>query len=239
MNAEIKQLTELQDIDLQIADLDSEINSEQADLEKRKTAYDERQDAMQELKTKIEAADAKRKELETELTDELSRIKERQSKMMQVQTNREYQSLLKEIEDSKKSNKEKEDEIVQLMEQVESLTKIMTEEEDLCASEGKQLQGEGKKLAKRASAVNSKKNVIAKSRDKKAQDVKAGLLKKYDALRVRRNGKAVVGVTATTCQGCFMNIPAQQFNDVLRGEKLITCPTCQRILFHLPQTEEE
>ncbi len=239
MNAEIKQLTELQDIDLQIATLDAEINSEQAELEKRKTSYNERQLAIQELQAKVESAEAKRKELDTELTDELSRIKERQSKMMQVQTNREYQSLLKEIEDGKKANKEREDEIVQLMEQIESLTKIMTEEGNLCESEEKELEDEATKLETLASKVNRKIDVIAKSRDKKANDVKTGLLKKYDALRIRRNGKAVVGVTDATCQGCFMNIPPQQFNDILRGDKLITCPTCQRILYYLPETDKE
>ena len=59
--------------------------------------------------------------------------------MMQVQTNREYQSLLKEIEDSKKSIKDKEDEIVRIMEASEANAKIMAEQESLVKDEQKEL----------------------------------------------------------------------------------------------------
>ena len=47
--------------------------------------------------------------------------------------------------------------------------------------------------------------------------------------------KAIVPVINGVCQGCFMSIPPQQFNDILRGDKLLNCPTCQRILYHQPE----
>ena len=58
-------------------------------------------------------------------------------------------------------------------------------------------------------------------------------------LRTRRNGKAVVGVVNGICQGCFMSIPPQHFNDILKGDRMLNCPTCQRILFHKPESNEE
>ena len=128
MNEEIKQLTDLQVIDLQIAGLDEEIYEGQAAIDKLLGTIEERQASIEELKAKIEAAEARQRELEAEQEDELGRIKDRQSKLMQVQTNREYHSLLKEIEDGKKANKQREEETIQLMEQIESLTIIMDEQ---------------------------------------------------------------------------------------------------------------
>ncbi|MDX1776345.1 MAG: C4-type zinc ribbon domain-containing protein [Desulfobulbales bacterium] len=239
MNEVIKQLTELQIIDLEIAKLDAEINAEQAEFSEREEVFNERQASVEELKEKIEAADTQRRELEAELSDEMNRIKERQAKMMQVQTNREYQSLLKEIEDGKKSVKEKEEEIVRIMETSEANTKIMAEEESLIGEETKALASTRKKVKKHAKEIEDQKTKILVKREKMAKDIKNPALKKYDMLRIRRNGKAVVGVVNGVCQGCFMSIPPQHLNDILKGDRILNCPTCQRILFYQPESDKE
>lgn len=239
MNKEIEQLTELQVIDQEIAKLDAENDAKQAELREREIIFEERESSINELKEKIETAEQRRRELDAELSDELSRLKERQSKMMQVQTNREYQSLLKEIEDGKKSNKEREEEIVELMEVAEADTKIMTEQASTSEEEKKALAKEAKEAQKFAAAIEKQKKGIVKKRTTMAKKVKAGSLRKYDMLRERRNGKAVVPVIKGVCQGCFMSIPPQQFNDILKGDRMLNCPTCQRILYHQPENSEE
>ncbi|KPK27401.1 MAG: hypothetical protein AMJ61_05860 [Desulfobacterales bacterium SG8_35_2] len=239
MNEEIKQLTELQIIDLEIAKFDAEINAQKAELSKKEKAFNERQALIEELKAKIEAAETQRRELEAELADGLSSIKERQSKMMQVQTNREYQSLLKEIEDGKKSIKDKEEEIVRVMEAADANTKILAEQESLIKEEKKALAEESAQVKKHAGEVEGKKAKIVGKRDSMAKNIKQAALRKYDMLRTRRNGKAVVGVVNGICQGCFMSIPPQHFNDILKGDRILTCPTCQRILFHQPESDKE
>jgi predicted nucleic acid-binding Zn-ribbon protein len=239
LNEEIKQLTELQVIDLEIAKFDAEINAEKAGLAKSEEAFNERQALIEELKEKIEAAEMQHRELEAQLADDLSRIKERQSKMMQVQTNREYQSLLKEIEDGKKNIKEKEEEIVRIMEAGEANIKILAEQESLLKEEKKALTKAGTQVKKHAGAIEGKKAKIAAKRDAMAKDIKTSALRKYDMLRSRRNGKAVVGVVNGICQGCFMSIPPQHFNNILKGDRILNCPTCQRILFHQPESDKE
>jgi predicted nucleic acid-binding Zn-ribbon protein len=239
LNEEIKQLTELQVIDLEIAKFDAEINAEKAGLAKSEEAFNERQALIEELKEKIEAAEMQHRELEAQLADDLSRIKERQSKMMQVQTNREYQSLLKEIEDGKKNIKEKEEEIVRIMEAGEANIKILAEQESLLKEEKKALTKAGTQVKKHAGAIEGKKAKIVAKRDAMAKDIKTSALRKYDMLRIRRNGKAVVGVANGICQGCFMSIPPQHFNNILKGDRILNCPTCQRILFHQPESDKE
>ncbi|MGH7828550.1 MAG: C4-type zinc ribbon domain-containing protein [Candidatus Binatia bacterium] len=33
------------------------------------------------------------------------------------------------------------------------------------------------------------------------------------------------------CQGCYMNIPPQLWNEILKNERLNLCPSCHRILY--------
>ena len=239
MNEVIKKLTELQVIDLEIAQLDGKMAAAREELDRHRQAYQERQDSMAELGEKIAAIDVRRRDLEAELADEMGRIKERQSKMMQVQTNREYQSLLKEIEDAKRANKEREEEIVHLMEQKESLETILAEQSSRCEGEDKEIAKEERSVKSLINKLTSEKAAINKKRTARSKGFKEPLLKKYDMLRSRRNGRAVVGVTDGVCQGCFMSIPPQQYNEVLKGDKMLFCPTCQRILYHQPEQEED
>ncbi len=239
LNTEIEQLTELQVIDLQIAKLDVEKDTKLAELREQEKIFGESESSVAELKEKKEVAEARRREIEAELSDELSRLKERQSKMMQVQTNREYQSLLKEIEDGKKKNKEREDEIVQLMEAVEADTIIMDEQAG-AIEEGKEALEKGTKEAEKfARSIDRKKAKIVKKRNTMAKKIDAPTLRQYDKLRAHRNGKAICAVINGICQGCFMSIPPQHFNNILRGDKMLSCPTCQRILYYQPESTEE
>lgn len=237
MNEEIKKLTDLQVLDLKIAALDEEIGAAEGAIGKFQETLEERRASIDAIKMKIEEAEAKRREMEAGHDDELSRIKDRQSKMMQVQTNREYHSLLKEIEDGKRANKERDEETVHLMEQVESFSTIVVEQEGQIQEDEKQLAEDTGKAHRATLALNKKKAVLASERDGMIKAFSPNLLRKYDMLRERRNGRAVVPVVNGVCQGCFMNIPPQQFNDLLRGDKMLNCPTCQRILYH--QLEEE
>jgi hypothetical protein len=36
-----------------------------------------------------------------------------------------------------------------------------------------------------------------------------------------------------------MNIPPQLWNEIIRSDKMIVCPSCQRIFYHKPALVEE
>ena len=55
----------------------------------------------------------------------------------------------------------------------------------------------------------------------------------------KRAGLAVVRTVDGVCQGCYMSIPPQQFNEVRKGDRLMACPTCQRMLYFQEEEESE
>ncbi len=61
--------------------------------------------------------------------------------------------------------------------------------------------------------------------------LKPDLLRRYEMIKGRRNGIAVVSARNSICSGCNMNLPPQLYNELQRSEELICCPNCNRIIY--------
>ncbi len=238
MKKEIQSLMELQVVDLEISKLEKEMATGTADLEKQRETIDARNKAIAEYSSKLEVIEQRRREIEAENEDGAVMIKDRQTKMMNVQTNREYQSIIKEIEDAKNSAQLREDELIRLMEQSEYLENKIKEQQGVAKDEEKELADDSAKVEGDAAKLSTKKNKIMKTRNTKAKKVSAGHLRKYEQLRIHRNGLAVASVTAGVCHGCYMNIPPQLYNDLMKEENLLSCPACNRMIYFKPESEE-
>jgi predicted nucleic acid-binding Zn-ribbon protein len=232
LNELTEKLVSLQEIDLLIDGIDNEIKLEQDDLDKRISALANRESHISTLEETINELEKERRTLEDEMSDKIGHVKERQSKMMQVQTTREQTALLKEIEDAKRNVKENEEKIVSIMEQVEKLTAEVTEEKNIMKADKSLVTEATDKVGSAIDSLNKGKKTKQNKRDKQAQAVETARIRKYDLLRERRNGLAIVNVLDGVCQGCFMNLPPQQYNMLLRGDQLLECPSCQRLIYH-------
>ena len=62
-----------------------------------------------------------------------------------------------------------------------------------------------------------------------ASKVDSTLLGRYENVRKKRM-PALVTVVAGTCQGCNMNIPPQQYNQLATSLGTDVCPSCHRII---------
>jgi predicted nucleic acid-binding Zn-ribbon protein len=239
LNELLTQLVSLQAIDLEIDQIDNAIKSEQKGLDERLAALAKRETLINELQEKISNQEKEIRTLEAEMADKMDHVRDRQSKMMQVQTGREQTALLKEIEDAKKSAKEKEEKIVAIMESTEKLTAQLEEEKNMLKGEKALVAEETEKVRNNIESINKGKKKKDSVRNEQASKIKASILRKYDTLRQRRNGLAVVNVVDGVCQGCFMAVPPQRFNMLLKGDQIFDCPTCQRLNYYVPPVEEE
>ena len=238
MKEKIQQLIVLQEIDLEIDKIDGQIQGVQEVLDARIQDLAAKEELIASLTDSIDAQKGEIKTLELEMEEKTAQVRERQGKMMQVQTGREQTALLKEIEDAKKAAKENEDKIVDLMGKIEELGAEATKEKNLLKGEKKLVAEETETVRLNIEKINKQKKDKAETRAKQAATLPAPLLKKYEILRGCRNGLAMVNVLAGVCQGCFMTIPPQQFNLLLRGDQMYDCPTCQRIMYHEAPTAE-
>ncbi len=237
MKEEIGKLIQLQALDTEIIGFDQAITQHRESIARREQAIVTKQEAISQLRTKIELLNQKQQDTKIEHDTAGARVKDRQNKMMQVQTSREHQALLKEIEENKKLVKDTEDRILQCIEQVELLEQEVATLETQYAKEQQLLAEETKIAEKEIKRIEGAKTSVSSQRTNEIAALQGPQLKRYTLLLTKRDGLAVVPLANNVCQGCHMVLPPQQVIEIRKAEKFNTCPTCQRILYY--QENEE
>ncbi len=158
-------------------------------------------------------------------------LRKAKERLTEVKTNKEYQSILKEIETIGTKNGQIEDETISLIDQLEEREKVVkAKKEELegqrrCYEEGK---------AKMAQELDSLASALEESQTKSdvlKKQVPADMLRKYEQIKNAGRGVAVVPVWKEVCDGCHMHIPPQLYNELQKFKSLITCPNCSRIIY--------
>ncbi len=233
MRPELSTLIRLQGIDLEIRKLGLEKVELPERLNALKELMDEKNAVIAELKDKLADLRTRKTEVEDELELEAERLKKSQQKMSAVKNPREYQALSKEIEEIKKSNKVREDEILQLEEEIGELKKQVKEKSREIEKLKKEAAAEEKSIVRAEKKIDKKIAALTRDRDEAAKEVRPDLMARYRFLAEKRAGIVVAAVEEGICCECNMNIPPQMYNELLRDEKLLFCPSCQRIIYAL------
>ncbi|MDO8531610.1 MAG: C4-type zinc ribbon domain-containing protein [Dehalococcoidia bacterium] len=53
----------------------------------------------------------------------------------------------------------------------------------------------------------------------------------YERVRPLRQGLAVARIASRMCMGCRISLPESDYRRAARGDEIVQCPNCQRILF--------
>ena len=86
------------------------------------------------------------------------------------------------------------------------------------------------KLRRQARTAQSNVKVLEAERAESAQNVPAGELVLYDQLLFRRRGVAIARVERGVCLACHITLPLKEASRLRRGDALVTCGNCGRIL---------
>lgn len=231
MEQELKTIFEAQKIDLQIIENEKKLVTTPKKIEKMEHDINTMLDKVTREKEILEELEKDRKRKEKELEMEKEKIKKFESKLYEVKTNKEYQALLKEIETAKQANDKEEEEIIEIMVKVEDLKKDFETTSKLLKEKEKVVEAEKKKLMAEMDSVDKIILDLKHQRDNLLSVVDKTLRETYSMLISKRGGSAVVNVKNGVCLGCFMNIPPQLFIEVTKNNRLILCPSCNRIFY--------
>ncbi len=200
----------------QLSDLDAELSSARQ--------------ALAECQEEKAPVDGRRKEIEAQLADHETWVKERRMRLNRIRNEKEAAAARREIDAYREINHALEEELLGLMEKVEGLEnreKQLTEQ--ITGLEGRKadlvdaVSGQLEELTK--TIVKERK-----ARDRMAAGLDARLRKQYETIFARRGGLAVVEVRDGACQGCHMRLAPQLVNELQRNTGVMLCPSCNRIL---------
>ena len=238
---QLKKLYEIQQIDSEITELESQKEALLESLQGLEAKTEELTDQINSISIDVERATRDARDLEATVEADKMKIKKWENRLNDIRNQREYQALSRETENARRLTKDNEAKILEHWEQrekhqsdlenakaeLESVRSKVTEEKTGSDSSSSDLEG---KLAS-----------LQGSRSELSPDVNASLLKRYDQVRLKRRGRGLSVVSKGTCQSCFMMLPPQLYNTILRGDSIQTCPSCLSFLIaedHLPEQAE-
>lgn len=230
MREQIDLLVKLQQKDETLGRLRKQIHEGPQQIKEHERKVADLEENLKGDQKRIEEAKKIQRQYEAEVEDGIARIKKSKSRLMSIKSNKEYQALLKEIEDTESANAEKEDKILDCMEEMERLNRILEgKKKDLSATRDR-LEAEKRVIDTDVMQAQEQLSETEKRRENMARIIDRKLLARYEKIKARSGGIAVALVENATCGGCHLNIPPQMYNELQRGDSLKFCPHCDRII---------
>ncbi len=218
-------LSEKYEIEREIKEIPKALNTKKEMLTRLKKSYLEKNKLLEETKDRL-------KHLKF-LLDEAETQRESYEKQMDViTTQREYEALDKEIKTATERGQQFRKDIIREEKERDDIIFSLEQEEKMINEQEAELEEELEKI-KRESA---QKEIFLKELEEKESEIIPGLdeeiLFKFERIIKNKSGLGIVPVKDSVCTGCHMMLPAQFENNVRRGEDILFCPYCSRILYY-------
>lgn len=161
------------------------------------------------------------------------RIKKRNIQLHSVKSNKDYQAILKEIEEIKAAASAMEDEMLKALDDIEAAEAGLAEIEKQYADRKAVIEREKRELEEKAAAEREKIQQLQVRIREIADQLDPKLKKRYYNIKTKSGGIAIVPVNGGICKGCHLNIPPQLYNELHKENELRLCPHCYRIIYVL------
>jgi len=230
MHPDLEKLLALQQADAEIARLSEEVAALPKRVTEIETKLHDAQTGVETAKAAIKADELARRKHEADISSLQQKISKLREQQLGVKTNDQYKALVHEIDFAEKEIREHEDKILEAMVEVENLERQVKAAESELKAQAAVVEKEKSEARARTDEDN---DLLAGWREKRTAlraEVGADLLSHYDrVLRLRKT--ALAEVRDHKCMACQVMLRPQTYNEVRSNEQVLTCDSCQRILY--------
>jgi predicted nucleic acid-binding Zn-ribbon protein len=227
----------LQALDRKIASLQNEIATlpkHIAEIEKRLEAHTRRLEAE---RAALAANQRDRKKIEGDVQAHQQKAAKLRDQMLEAKTNEQYRAFQNEIAYAEGEVRRAEDRILDLMEQSEPLEKNLKTAETELKKEQQHVESEKKRARERTAADQKELAEISAERKAIADGMDAKLYAHYERIRRKTKNTAIADATEGRCDACQIALRPQFFQDLRRGDQVLFCESCGRILTYNPDVD--
>jgi hypothetical protein len=227
----IEKLLVLQDRDQKRLTLESQLRAiprEIAGVEQRIAAE---KTTLEAARSELQQLEVKKKAIETEIGAATEQMAKYKSQQLQVRKNDEYQALGVEIAHTQSG-------IGTLEEQELVIMFAIDEAKRKCLSAGEELkrnvsghEARIRMLGEREAGLQSELQTVQALVAAARQGLDETAFRLYDRLATKPGLPAVVSIRDGMCGGCHLKISANVDSEIRRGDKLLTCDQCGRIVY--------
>jgi predicted nucleic acid-binding Zn-ribbon protein len=230
--SQVKQLYDLQQIDLDVEMVTEALQqiqaklSDNAELLQAKAELERENGELHELEKRQHTA-------EWEIDDLRAKIEPLKKKLYggSVKNPKELMTLQEEVEYLNKRINEKEDSALELMSEVESTHKRTDKMKQQVEELEKRWHERETALLAERSELETQLADAKRRREASVAAIDRAELDLYEYLRVGRRKPTVAKVEQGRCQGCRITLPVNKLQQVRARRSLVQCDSCERILF--------
>ena len=218
MRSQIEILASLQTVDREIKE-QKEIKQELlGDLQSKENEIDSKKREIGLLTAAHSEKEKLRQEKDRVLQNEGKKAMDKRMRMNRIKNIKELQALQREIDQIKQSNGELEDELIKIMEELDGIKSAIKSKEEELVKIQDEWRHKQEQMRSQISGIDQAVSEASTRRQSIASQVTGDLISRYELLFARRGGTAVVEVAGGICQGCYMNIPPQLWNEIIKSD---------------------
>lgn len=239
MLPDIQHAIRLQILDDRVAVLTKEITAlpkHIAEIEKKLEGHQRR---LERDKAALLANQRDRKRLEGEIQTHEQKISKLKSQMTDAKTNDQYRAFQHEIEFAGQEIRRAEDRILELMAEAEPLDKNVKAAEAALATGRANVEAEKAEARNRTAADQKEIETLKAERAGIVANMTPSVASNYERIRKGRAGVGIAEAVAGRCSRCNIVLRPQFYQDLKKGETVMTCESCGRILYHNPARSVE
>lgn len=231
LKIQLSNLIKLQTLDTQIYVLRAEKYSAPEEIKALEVSFETKKAHLAELEKELLDLQKQRKERELELASKEESGKKLQGQLYSLKTNKEYQTMLQQIQDAQADASVIEDKVLELFDKADGAKKETDKEKLKLKEEEQVFLADKQKINERVKEIDDKLSSLEAQRKQVIPGIDPKILVQYERILNSRDGLAIVIVKGNSCGGCNMFVPAQVINLIKMYEHIITCEMCNRILY--------
>jgi len=239
MSPDIKAILRIQSLDQRATELEKEIAALPKHIAQIEKTLDSHNRKLEVDRAALAGNQRDRKKYEDDIKVQGLKISKLRDQMLLAKTNEQYRAFQHEIEFCEKEISKCEDRILELMGVSESLDKNVKAAEAALKEEKLQVEAEKDRARSRTATDQQFLQQVKEERAGLVGTLDPKLLQQYERIRKKWNGRAVADATDGRCASCQISMRPQYFQDLKKGEKLLTCESCGRILYYNPPVNLE
>ena len=231
MNPDLDRLIKLQQLETAAEEARRKI----ADHPGRAHKIDERLQSARDLvsdgKARLAAAQERRRVEEKEVATVQARLAKYKDQLLELKTNREYQTMLHEIETAQNDIRAREDRVLEIMMETDELNAEIRKNEAALKVAERDAASERAVLETELAGLQA---VFDKTRDERTTlvaQIDRSVLNIFETTAKGRKGVAVAEARNGLCTICHVRLRPQVFNEVTKNASIIQCDSCRRILY--------
>jgi len=235
VKAELQQLVALQNLDTSIRKLQIELEAIPIRRAEIEAEFDQRAFEIRALETVRDDARHARLQLEIEVSEQKARAERAERNLMSSKKQDEYTAAIREADAARKQISTLETQILEQMEALDKAESSLTERAGEIVTLNSDREARLKSFDEETRQQADKLAASRVERERLISALPKAMGADYNRISKRiRDGVAVAEARNGACMACFMALRPQAMAQVRRGDEVVTCENCNRILYYAP-----